>query len=100
MGISIPSKTRKLDIISAIMAHIEVAQNEALTMNATYTIPDSDVTFSGAVALFLISHEKRVKRYNPLFKRDKSGNVILTPKQRRRIHKKDRKQFYSEVANA
>lgn len=93
MGVDIPSKTKKADIINAIMVHVEVAHNEAAKMNAvvTYTVEGTNVTFSGVSAQFMIEHERRVKRYNPLLKRDKGGSVILTAKQYRRVQKKDRK---------
>lgn len=77
---------------------IEADHVEALSMNnpeATYDITDKNgnvlATLTGVSAEFMIQHMRRVQRFNPLLRKDKSGKVVLTPKQRRRVHKKDRK---------
>lgn len=60
----------------------------------TYTLRDDNgmelATFTGEPALILERHGRAVKRFNPTMSRDRDGKVILTPKQRKRIHKKDR----------
>jgi hypothetical protein len=58
----------------------------------TFTIPNTDIVITDPASVIVLkAHFKAVKRFNPTLKRDKGGKVILTAKQRRRIHKTDRK---------
>lgn len=58
----------------------------------TFTIPNTNTVITDpACVAVLKAHFKAVKRFNPTLKRDKDGKVILTPKQRRRVHKTDRR---------
>lgn len=67
--------------------------SEALEMNKpTFLIPGSDITITDPASVFILGiHYKALMRYNPTLKRDGKGQVILTPAQRRRLHKRDRK---------
>lgn len=99
------SSMKKQELITSIEYRIDADWNEALKEHSerfpmiSYIIPGSDIVVNGKTAEFIMAHDKRVKRYNPLFRRDKSGMVVLTPKQRRRIAKKDRKSFGKAFAN-
>lgn len=68
---------------------------EALEMNDNlYESPHYEyagVKWTGPVAVMLRKHDEMLRRYNPTLRRDKEGQIILTAKQRRRIHKKDRR---------
>lgn len=66
---------------------------EALEMNTTtFIIPGTDVEITDPASIMVLEgHFKAVRRFNPTLKKDKSGMVILTPKQRRRVQKHDRK---------
>lgn len=56
----------------------------------TFTIPGTDIIITDPTVVGVLkTHFNAVKRFNPTLKRDKSGMVILTPAQRRRIHKHD-----------
>lgn len=95
MDVYLQSKVKKDTIVFLIEARIENLHAEALEMNKvneTYTIPGTGVVITDPASVVILkAHEKAVRRFNPSFKRDKSGKVILTPKQRRRVHKNDRK---------
>jgi hypothetical protein len=97
------SSLKKDLLVAEITMTIDMVHGEALEMNEafkpeiTYTIPDTDITLTGQSAVFLINHDRRVRRYNPSFRRAKNGTVVLTAKQRRRIAKKDRREFYGAM---
>lgn len=93
------SRMRKAELVKLISGMIEEYHSDALKMNesykseATYVMLMSDGTemkFNGLSALMMQFHNRAVRRFNPSMNRDKKGFVKLTPKQRRRIHKKDR----------
>lgn len=67
----------------------------ALEMNEDIVRDDefmhAGVLWTGPWATVLKAHDKMLRRFNPDLTRDKNGMVKLTPKQRRRIHKNDRR---------
>ncbi|HEY6020767.1 MAG TPA: SAP domain-containing protein [Candidatus Paceibacterota bacterium] len=91
------SGVKKADLVNKITEHIDGWHVIALDMNRAmgpvYKV--GEVEFTGKTATFLIEHDKRIKRFNPTMARDKKGYVRLTPKQRRRVHKKDKAFFKS-----
>lgn len=107
MAAPYPSRIRKADLISIIMVALEDAHAEALE-DDEYVVKDDEflyagVLWTGATAKVLKAHDRMVRRFNPEVTRDKNGMVKLTPKQRRRIHKNDRrnaKRFGLEKVNA
>ncbi len=60
-------------------------------MNAEDTYEFDGAVYYGDIATMLRVHDKAVRRFNPTMRRDKAGMVVLTPRQRRRVHKHDRK---------
>lgn len=83
---------------------IETAHEEALNMDAQMSVDQIDsyesphfeyagVVWSGPTATLLRKHDEMLRRYNPSMRRDKKDQIVLTPKQRRRIHKKDRRNM-------
>ncbi len=60
-------------------------------MNAEDYYVFDGVAYYGDLATMMRIHDKAVRRFNPSMRRDKSGKVVLTPAQRRRVHKHDRK---------
>lgn len=92
-NIKMPTSYRKPMLVEAAQELIDNAHAEALAMNAeknepTYTI--GGVTFTGKNAQFLIRHDAHLSRYNPTLRMNKKGIVALTPRQRRRLDKKNR----------
>lgn len=105
MSVPFNSRIKKVDLVEAISSqiekdHIRAIEDDAFlfptmtTAEETYTITDENgvelVVLTGESAALMNSHMKRVKRYNPSLRRGGDGKVVLTPKQRRRIAKKDR----------
>lgn len=95
---SIPlSKARKADLIMVIEAVLEYDHTVALDMNENLVKDDeflvAGILWTGPTARVLKAHDKMVRRFNPAMTRDKDGVVKLTPKQRRRIHKNDRRNM-------
>lgn len=108
MGLKIPgvamSKATKDLLVSGIDALIEVDWNEAEDIAATMSVAQIDsyesphfeyagVVWSGPTATLLRKHDEMLRRFNPAMRRDKKDQIVLTPKQRRRIHKKDRRNM-------
>lgn len=93
MGVYLQSKVKKDTIIFLIESRIENLHTEALEMNTTtFIIPGTDMEITDPASIKVLEgHFKAVRRFNPTLKKDKSGMVILTPKQRRRVQKHDRK---------
>lgn len=100
MGLSFPVKARKADIVAKLVEVINGWHVIALDMEKanqanteksepTYVILGG-VTLTGAAALFMIRHEKHLNRYNPTLRMNRKGIVALTPRQRRRLDKKNR----------
>lgn len=108
MGMPFTNRVLKADLISAIEENIEKAHAVALDMNAAKSVETFEIdgmTFTGLNAKLMQNHMEMIRRYNPSLKRDKDGFIILTPAQRRRIHKKDRSfgkkiGFFKEAATA
>lgn len=90
------SRIRKADLVNAIMMQIDMDQSEAIQMDEEmFSVKKDEFMFAGILwtgkpAQMLRFHDTAVRRYNPTFKKGKDGMVILTAKQRKRIHKKDR----------
>lgn len=52
---------------------------------------DAKITSRRVYVAMIKGHQNFVKRFNPSMRRDRDGMVVLTAKQRRRVHKNDRK---------
>ncbi len=84
------SKANKDDLIRLINDEVAIIHIEAEMSAEDYYVFDG-VAFYGDLATMMRIHDKAVRRFNPSMRRDKSGKIVLTPAQRRRVHKHDRK---------
>lgn len=102
-GVALSRATKDL-LVSGIDALVEVDWNEAEDIEAAMAVSRIDsyeaphfeyagVVWSGPTATLLQKHDEMLRRYNPSMRRDKNGQIVLTPKQRRRIHKNDHRNM-------
>lgn len=99
MGLSVPSKLRKAEIVAFLTERIDGWHVIALDMNkamaveaeATYAISGTDTVLRGDTARIMIYHMTNVHRFNPSESRDSDGRIRLTPKQVKRCAKKLRR---------
>lgn len=94
-GVALSRATKDL-LVSGIDALIEVDWNEAEDTASEMeereeTFEYAGVVWTGPTAKLLKAHDEMLRRFNPSMRRDKNGQVVLTPAQRRRLHKKDRR---------
>lgn len=97
-GVALSRATKDL-LVTGIDALVEVDWNAAedeAPSHDTYKAPHFEyagVVWTGPTATLLRKHDEMLRRYNPSLRRNKEGQIILTAKQRRRIHKKDRRNM-------
>lgn len=90
------NRMRKAELVKLLSGMIEEYHTEALGMNKSYKSPHFEyagVMWTGPTAELLKAHDDMLRRFNPSMRRNKKGQIVLTPKQRRRIHKKDRRNM-------
>lgn len=97
----INSRMVKADIVNAIMVKVELDHTRAIEDDKEmyslredeYMLPignGESILLDGYAGKMMNYHMKGVRRFNPSERRDKNGAIVLTPRQRRRIHKNDR----------
>jgi protein-tyrosine-phosphatase len=95
-GVALSRATKDL-LVSGIDAMVAVDWNEAKDIDAAMASNEAThfeyagVVWTGPSATLLRKHVEMLRRFNPSMRRDKRGKIVLTPKQRRRIHKNDRR---------